>query len=94
MPRVARTVRARLPHITLDLRGELLTPQLVDGLTAGTHDLAVLRIGVGQLTGLVEAVDDGFGGNPDGRHEEAGAGVNDDGGELVELALGVVVAGE
>ena len=44
-------------------------------------------------TGLVEAVDDGFGWDTDGRHEEASAGVNDDGGELVELALGVVVAG-
>ena len=31
-------------------------------------------------TGLVEAVDDGFGGNTDGRHEEASTGVNDDGG--------------
>ncbi|MCX5326847.1 LysR substrate-binding domain-containing protein [Streptomyces sp. NBC_00120] len=45
LPRVARTVRARLPHITLDLRGELLTPQLMDGLLDGTYDLAVLRSG-------------------------------------------------
>ncbi|MEV0320216.1 LysR family transcriptional regulator [Streptomyces sp. NPDC050658] len=45
LPHVARTVRARLPHITLDLRGELLTPQLVDGLLDGTFDLAVLRSG-------------------------------------------------
>lgn len=44
--------------------------------------------------GLVEAVDNGFGWDTDGRHEEASAGVNDDGGELVKLALGVVVAGE
>ncbi|WP_420037151.1 LysR family transcriptional regulator [Streptomyces sp. cg28] len=43
LPRVARTVRARLPEITLDLRGELLTPELVEGLTSGTYDLAVLR---------------------------------------------------
>ncbi|MYT74921.1 MULTISPECIES: LysR family transcriptional regulator [unclassified Streptomyces] len=43
LPRVARTVRARLPGITLDLRGELLTPELVEGLTSGTYDLAVLR---------------------------------------------------
>ncbi|MGW0819208.1 LysR substrate-binding domain-containing protein [Streptomyces viridiviolaceus] len=45
LPRVARTVRARLPHITMDLRGELLTPQLVDGLLDGTYDLAVFRSG-------------------------------------------------
>lgn len=43
LPRVARTVRARLPGITLELHGELLTPQLVDGLLTGTYDLAVLR---------------------------------------------------
>ncbi|MFI8946205.1 LysR family transcriptional regulator [Streptomyces sp. NPDC053750] len=45
LPRVARTVRARLPHITLELRGELLSPQLVDGLLSGAYDLAVLRSG-------------------------------------------------
>ncbi|MFD5658259.1 LysR family transcriptional regulator [Streptomyces hirsutus] len=43
LPRVARTVRAKLPGITLDLRGELLTPLLVEGLLSGTFDLAVLR---------------------------------------------------
>jgi hypothetical protein len=42
--------------------------------------------------GLVEALDGGFGGDADGGDEEAGAGVDDDGHELVELALGVVVA--
>ncbi|MFF3892695.1 LysR family transcriptional regulator [Streptomyces sp. NPDC001812] len=43
LPRVARTVRAKLPGITLDLRGEILTPRLVEGLLSGTFDLAVLR---------------------------------------------------
>ncbi|MGW3917345.1 LysR substrate-binding domain-containing protein [Streptomyces sp. NPDC005070] len=43
LPKVARTVRAQLPKIIMDLRGELLTPDLVDGLLAGTYDLAVLR---------------------------------------------------
>ncbi|WP_406841658.1 LysR substrate-binding domain-containing protein (plasmid) [Streptomyces sp. AHU1] len=43
LPHVARTVRARLPKITMDLRGELLTPDLADGLLTGTYDLAVLR---------------------------------------------------
>jgi DNA-binding transcriptional LysR family regulator len=43
LPRVARTVRARLPHVTLDLHGELLTPQLVEGLQTGAYDLAVVR---------------------------------------------------
>ncbi|MET8945654.1 LysR substrate-binding domain-containing protein [Streptomyces sp. NPDC004542] len=43
LPQVARTVRARLPDVTMDLRGELLTPDLLAGLLAGTYDLAVLR---------------------------------------------------
>ncbi|MFC9266174.1 LysR substrate-binding domain-containing protein [Streptomyces zhihengii] len=45
LPRVALTIRAELPHITLELRGELLTPQLADGLLTGAYDLAVLRPG-------------------------------------------------
>lgn len=43
LPRVARTVRAQLPGITMDLRGELLTPELVEGLHHGTYDLVVVR---------------------------------------------------
>lgn len=40
----------------------------------------------------MEALDDGFGGDADGGDEEAGAGVDDDGYEVVEFAFGVVVA--
>ncbi|MFB7779165.1 LysR substrate-binding domain-containing protein [Streptomyces bauhiniae] len=43
LPQVARTVRAELPGVTMDLRGELLTPDLLAGLLTGTYDLAVLR---------------------------------------------------
>ncbi|MEV5612761.1 LysR substrate-binding domain-containing protein [Streptomyces sp. NPDC052225] len=43
LPRVARTVRAGLPGITMELRGELLTPELVAGLHTGAYDLAVVR---------------------------------------------------
>ena len=42
--------------------------------------------------GLVETVDDVLGRDADGGDEQLGAGVDDDGYELVELALGVVVA--
>ncbi|MEU3460719.1 LysR family transcriptional regulator [Streptomyces sp. NPDC006733] len=45
LPRVARAVRAQLPAVTLELRGELLAPQLADGLLDGTYDLAVCRSG-------------------------------------------------
>ncbi|MFE5896927.1 LysR substrate-binding domain-containing protein [Streptomyces sp. NPDC056488] len=45
LPRVARTVRAELPRVVLELHGELLTPQLAEGLVAGTYDLAVFRPG-------------------------------------------------
>ncbi|MET9198015.1 LysR substrate-binding domain-containing protein [Streptomyces olivaceus] len=43
LPRVSRTVRARLPGISLELHGEVLTPQLLDGLLTGAYDLAVCR---------------------------------------------------
>ncbi|MEU1405646.1 LysR substrate-binding domain-containing protein [Streptomyces sp. NPDC005728] len=43
LPRVAREVSRELPDVELVLRGELLTPQLVDGLVDRTYDLAMLR---------------------------------------------------
>ncbi len=43
--------------------------------------------------GFVEAVDDVEGGHADGGDEEFGAGIDDDGDEVVEFAFGVVVAG-
>lgn len=43
LPRVAREVRRELPEIDLELRGELLSPQLVAGLADRTYDLALLR---------------------------------------------------
>ena len=43
LPRVAREVRASLPGLELDLRGELLTPRLVAGLVDRTYDVALLR---------------------------------------------------
>lgn len=43
LPRVAQRVRAGLPEVELDLRGELLSPQLVAGLRDRTYDVALLR---------------------------------------------------
>jgi DNA-binding transcriptional LysR family regulator len=43
LPRVAREVRATLPELELDLRGELLSPELADGLRDRTFDIALLR---------------------------------------------------
>jgi DNA-binding transcriptional LysR family regulator len=43
LPRVARQVRRELPDVELELRGELLSPQLVAGLADRTYDLALLR---------------------------------------------------
>jgi DNA-binding transcriptional LysR family regulator len=45
LPRVAQRVRAELPDLELELRGELLGPQLLDALRSGDIDLAVLRPG-------------------------------------------------
>ncbi|MBA2955239.1 LysR family transcriptional regulator [Nocardioides sp. MAH-18] len=43
LPRAAREVRAALPDVDLELRGELLSPQLVAGLHDRTYDIALLR---------------------------------------------------
>ncbi|MFJ3776294.1 LysR substrate-binding domain-containing protein [Streptomyces sp. NPDC090075] len=43
LPQIARTVRAQLPDVDLELRGELLNPALIEGLRDGTYDLALLR---------------------------------------------------
>jgi DNA-binding transcriptional LysR family regulator len=43
LPRVALQVRRELPDVELELRGELLTPQLLAGLTDRTFDLALVR---------------------------------------------------
>jgi DNA-binding transcriptional LysR family regulator len=43
LPKLAHRGRAELPDVDLQLRGELLTPQLVDGLHSGEYDLALVR---------------------------------------------------
>ena len=43
LPRVSRSVRERLPDVTLELHGEQLSPALVDDLLARRLDIAVLR---------------------------------------------------
>src|SRR6478609_7886644 len=45
LPRVAQEVRRELPGIDLELRGEVLSPDLVTGLADRTYDLALLRPG-------------------------------------------------
>ena len=43
LPRLTRLVHAQLPALDLQVRGELLSPQLLDGLRAGAYDLAFVR---------------------------------------------------
>ncbi|MGB0099451.1 MAG: LysR family substrate-binding domain-containing protein, partial [Nocardioides sp.] len=43
LPRVAREVHRELPDVDLELRGEQLSPRLVDGLADRTVDIALLR---------------------------------------------------
>ena len=45
LPRVAQELRATLPRLELDLRGELLSPALVAGVLDRTFDLALVRPG-------------------------------------------------
>jgi DNA-binding transcriptional LysR family regulator len=43
LPRVARSVRAQLPDVRLELYGEQLSPALVEGLLSRRLDIAVMR---------------------------------------------------
>ena len=43
LPLLARRLREELPEVELDLHGEMLNPDLIDGLGAGALDLALLR---------------------------------------------------
>lgn len=43
LPTMARSLRARLPGIELDLRGEMLTPEQTTALRDGVIDLGILR---------------------------------------------------
>lgn len=43
LPQLAWALRAELPLVDLDLKGEMLTPSQVDALLAGTLDLGLLR---------------------------------------------------
>ncbi|MEV7085457.1 LysR substrate-binding domain-containing protein [Streptomyces sp. NPDC093085] len=48
LPQAARRLRAELPEVHLDLRGELLGPDLLDSVREGVLDLAVLRTAAAQ----------------------------------------------
>ena len=56
LPAVAAALRAALPGVALDLRGELLTPAQVAGLLDGTLDLGLLRPPVRERELAVEVV--------------------------------------
>jgi DNA-binding transcriptional LysR family regulator len=47
LPRISKVLRQELPDVTLDLRGELLTPAQVSGLLDGQLDVGLLRPPVG-----------------------------------------------
>ena len=47
LPRISKVLRQDLPDVTLDLRGELLTPAQVAGLLDGKLDIGLLRPPIG-----------------------------------------------
>ena len=53
LPRVALRVRAELPDVELEVRGEWLAPALLDAVRASELDIAVLRPGPGMLDDVV-----------------------------------------
>ncbi|MBE2315940.1 LysR family transcriptional regulator [Solirubrobacter sp. CPCC 204708] len=56
LPALAAALRQQLPGVELDLRGELLTPAQVQGLTEHTLDLALLRPPVKRRDLTIEVV--------------------------------------
>ena len=56
LPRLAKALRLRLPRVTLDLHGELLTPEQVERLVNGGLDIAVLRPPVAHAQLSIEPV--------------------------------------
>jgi DNA-binding transcriptional LysR family regulator len=43
LPHIVRTLRRELPEVTVDIKGDILTPELCDQLRSGALDVAVLR---------------------------------------------------
>ena len=56
LPHLAKALRAELPRVRLDLRGEMLTPAQVEGLLEGALDVALLRPPVDHADLVVEPV--------------------------------------
>ena len=56
LPHFAKALRARLPRVRLDLRGEMLTPAQVEGLLEGALDVALLRPPVDHPDLVVETI--------------------------------------
>jgi DNA-binding transcriptional LysR family regulator len=56
LPHLAKALRAELPRVRLDLRGEMLTPAQVEGLVEGALDVALLRPPVDHADLVVEPV--------------------------------------
>jgi DNA-binding transcriptional LysR family regulator len=53
LPQVALRVRAELPDVELEVRGEWLAPLLLDAVRAGELDIAVVRPGPGAVDGVI-----------------------------------------
>ena len=56
LPMLAKAIRAQLPRLALDLRGEMLTPAQVAGLTSEQLDLGLLRPPVNHADLSIEPV--------------------------------------
>jgi len=56
LPLLAKAIRAQLPRVTLDLHGELLTPEQVERLTGGALDVALLRPPIAHAALCIEPV--------------------------------------
>ena len=56
LPRVLRAARRRIPGLELEIRGEILNPEIVEALTAHRLDAALLRLPVSSTGLTVEVI--------------------------------------
>lgn len=56
LPRVLREARRRMPRLELEIRGEILNPEIVDGLLCHQLDVALLRLPVSSAELSVEVI--------------------------------------
>ena len=56
LPRVLREARRQIPRLELEIRGEILNPEMIEGLVSHHLDVALLRLPVSSAELMVEVI--------------------------------------